>query len=61
MQETWVQPLGWEAPLKEAAATTQPSVLPGNPGDSGAWQASVHAVAKSQLQLSNSTTTIICI
>ena len=30
----------------------------GNPMDKGAWQATVHGVAKSQAQLSDSTTTI---
>ena len=31
----------------------------GNPIDKGAWQATVHTVAKSQTQLSNKTTTVV--
>ena len=47
MQETWVQSLGWEDPLeKEMATQLQYSCLE-NPVDRGAWQASVHGVAKS--------------
>ena len=30
MQETWVQPLGWEDPLEEGMATL-PVFLPGEP------------------------------
>ena len=33
------------------------TLLPGKPMDRGAWQASVHGVAKSQTQLSNFTFT----
>ena len=47
MQETWVQSLGWEDPLeKEMATQLQYSCLE-NPVDRGAWQATVHGVAKS--------------
>ena len=43
MQETWVQSLGQEGPLE-------------NSMDGGAWQAAVHAVAKSRTRLSDSQT-----
>ena len=46
MLETWVQSLGWKDPLEKEMAT-QYSCL-GNPMDRGAWQATVHGVAKSQ-------------
>ena len=53
MQETWVQSLGWEDPLKEGIAT-HPSILAWRiPTDRGAWQVTVHGVAKSWTQLSN--------
>ena len=52
MQETWVQSLGWEDPLEEGMATHF-SILPWRiPMDRGAWQATVHRVAKSQARLS---------
>ena len=44
MLETWVQYLGPEDPL-EKEMTTHSSVL-GNAIDRGAWQATVHEVAK---------------
>ena len=48
MWETWVQSLGWEDPLEESMVT-HPSILPWRiPMDRGAWQATVHGVAKSQ-------------
>ena len=47
MQETLVQSLGWEDPLeKEMATLLQYSCLE-DPMDRGAWQATVHRVAKS--------------
>ena len=53
MQETWVRSLGWEDPLKEGIAT-HPSILAWRiPTDRGAWQVTVHGVAKSWTQLSN--------
>ena len=42
MQETQVQSLGQEDPLEEGMATCLE-----NPMDRGAWQGSVHGVAKS--------------
>ena len=48
MWETWVQSLGWEDPLEEDMAT-HPSILAWRiPMDRGAWQATVHGVAKSR-------------
>ena len=58
-QETWIQPLGWEDPLKKGMAahssilaweiTWQEFDCP--PG--GAWWATVPRVRKSQTRLSN--------
>ena len=45
--ETWVQSLDWEDLLEEGMETLQYSYLE-NPMDRGAWQATVHGVAKSQ-------------
>ena len=51
MQETWVWSLDQEDPLEEEMAC---SCLE-NPMDRGAWQATVHGVAKSRTQLSTFT------
>ena len=54
MQESWVRSLVGEDPLEKGMAT-HPSVLAqalGNPIDRGAWQATVHGVAKSLTWLS---------
>ena len=57
MREAWVRSLGWEDPL-EKGMTTPPVGSPlENAMDRGAWQATVHEVAKSQTQLSNYTFT----
>ena len=43
--------MGWEDPLEESMVTHS-SILAGkNPMDRGAWQATVHGVAKSWTQL----------
>ena len=56
MQETWVRSLGWEDPL-EKGMTTHSSILAWRiPLDRGAWQATVHRVAKSRTWLSNTCT-----
>ena len=47
MWETGVQSLDWEDLLEEGMGTLQYSCLE-NPMDRGAWQATVHGVAKSQ-------------
>ena len=47
MQKIWVQSLGWEEPLEEEMAT-HCSILGWRiPMYRGAWQATVHRVAKS--------------
>ena len=53
MQETLVQFLGWEDPLEEGMATHFSILTWRISMDRGAWQATVHAVAKSQTCLSN--------
>ena len=45
--ETWVQSLGWEDPLVEGMATHSSILAWRIPMDRGAWQATVHGVAKS--------------
>ena len=54
VQETWVQPMGWEDPLEKGKAThfTQYSCLE-NSKDRGAWRATVHGVTKSQTPLTD--------
>ena len=51
MQEIWVHSLGWEDPLDEEMATHSSYSCLGNPMDSGAWQAVVHGITKSQTPL----------
>ena len=48
MQETWVQSLGWEDPLEEGMATHSSILAWRMAMDRGAWQATVHGVAKSR-------------
>ena len=48
MLETWVQSLGWEDPLEEGMATHSSILAWRTPMDRGAWQATVHEVAKSR-------------
>ena len=51
-----VLPLGQEDPLEEGIAS-HPNILAWRiPVDRGAWQATVHGVAKSQIRLSNNNT-----
>ena len=52
MQETWVRSLGLEDPLEKGKATQSSILAWRNPMDKGAWWATLHAVAKSQTQLS---------
>ena len=52
MQETWVRSLGQEDPLEEGMATHFSILAWRIPMDRGAWQATVHGVAKIQTQLS---------
>ena len=51
MWETWVQSLGWEDPLEEGMATHSSILAWRIPMDTGAWQATVHGVTKSQTWL----------
>ena len=53
IQETWVRFLGREDPLEEGMATHSSIVAWRIPMDRGAWQATVHGVAKSRTRLSN--------
>ena len=53
MQETWVRSLGWEDPLEEGKATHSSTLAWRIPIDRGAWQATVHGIAKSQTRLSD--------
>ena len=53
MQETRVPSLGWEDPLEEGMATHSSIPAWRIPMDRGAWQATVHGVAKSWTQLTN--------
>ena len=47
-EETWVPSLDWEDPL-EQGMTTHSSILAWRiPMDRGAWQATIHGVAKSR-------------
>ena len=48
MQETWVQPLGWEDSLEEGMATHASVVAQRISMDRGAWWAIVHRVTKSR-------------
>ena len=52
MWETQVQSLGWEDPLEEGMATHSSILAWRIPMDRGAWQATLHGVAKSWMQLS---------
>ena len=49
VQETWVQFLGREDPLEEGMATHSRILTWGNPIDRGAWWATVHRVAESDM------------
>ena len=52
MQEIWVRSLGWEDPLEEDMAIHSSILAWKIPMDRGAWQATVHGVAKSRMKLS---------
>ena len=53
MWKTWVQPLGWEDLLEKEMATHSSSLAWRIPMDRGAWQATIHGIAKSQTWLSD--------
>ena len=46
VRETWVQSLGWQDPLAEGMATHSSILAWRLPMDRGAWQATVHGVAR---------------
>ena len=47
MREAWVQSLGWEDPLKKGKATHSSILKKAMNG--GAWWATIHGAAKSQI------------
>ena len=49
IQKTWVQSLGWEDPLEKEMATHSSILAWKNPTDRGAWWATVHGVAESDM------------
>ena len=49
MQENWAQSLGWEDRLEEGMATHSSILAWRIATDRGAWRATVHGVAKSQI------------
>ena len=51
MWETWVRSLGQEGPLEKGVATHSSILAWRIPMDRGAWQATVHSIAKSRIQL----------
>ena len=51
MQERWTPSLGQEDPLEEGMATCSRILAWRIPMDRGAWQATVHGVAKSRIRL----------
>ena len=53
MQETWVPSLGWEDLLEKDMATHSSILGWRIPMDRGAWQTTVHGVAKSRTRLSD--------
>ena len=53
LQELWVPSLGWKDPLEEGFATHCSIPAWRIPMDRGAWWATVHGVAKSQIGLSD--------
>ena len=53
MWETWIQTLCWEDPLENTMATHSSILAWKISRDRGAWQATVHGVAKSWIQLSD--------
>ena len=46
MRKTWVRSLGWDNPLEDGMATHSSILAWRIPMDRGAWQATVHVVAK---------------
>ena len=61
MWETWVRSLGWEDPLEEGMATDCNIIAWRMSMNRGAWWATGHGVAKSQKQLSDEASIVLCI
>ena len=55
LQETRIQSLGWKDPFREGNGNPLQYSSLENPMDEGAWQTTVHGVAKSRTRLSNFT------
>ena len=53
MRGTWAHSLGWEDPLEKGMVTHSSVLAWRTPMDRGAWEATVHGVAKSRTQVSN--------
>ena len=51
MWQTWVGSLGWDNPLEEGMATHSSILAWRIPMDRGAWQATVHGVTKSHVNV----------
>ena len=49
MQETWVQPLGWEDPLEKGMTTHSSILVWRNSMDRGAWWATAHPMVAKEL------------
>ena len=58
MLETWVSSLGWEDPLREDMATHSSIAAWSILTDRGAWQTTVHGVAKSWTRLNTHSTVL---
>ena len=56
MQDTWVLSLGWKDPLGKGIATHSSILAWRIPMGRGAWQATVHGIAKSWTQLNRLST-----
>ena len=61
MTETWLRSLGWGDPLEEGMATHSSVLAMENPMDRGAWQATVHRVAKSRRKRKQLSTCNTCV
>ena len=61
MKETWVQPLGQEDPWRRKWQPTPVFLIGKSHGGKsrGAWQATVHGVAKGWTQLNNNNTCFV--
>ena len=55
IQETWVRSLGWQDPLEEGMATHSRILAWRIPMDRGAWWATAHGIAESDMTEQQST------